>query len=340
MAERYVESLNRALHEMMADDERVYLIGEDVHDPYGGAFKVTRGLSTAYPNRVLGAPISEAAITGFAAGMALRGLRPVLEIMFGDFLTLAADQLVNGATKFNWMYNGRVTVPLVVRAPMGGRRGYGPTHSQSLETLFFNVPGLTILAPSHFHDPGALLRHAVLEDASPVLFVENKLLYPLRLEQPENGRAGDWHVEVVAPESPYPTLRLVADPAETPTVTLLAYGGMAPLALEAAMNALVRDEILVEVLLPSRVKPFPVADVAGFVRKSGRAVIAEESPREGGWGAEMAARLMESAFADLRAPIARVGAKETPIPASMPLEKHVLPQVADIEAALRAVARS
>ena len=173
---RYVESLNRALHQLMAEDERVFVMGEDIVDPYGGAFRVTNGLSSAYPDRVLATPISEASITGFATGMAMRGLRPILEIMFGDFLTLCADQIVNSATKFSWMYNGQVEVPLIIRTPMGGRRGYGPTHSQTLETLFLSVPGLTMVAPSHFHDPGELLRRAVLAGNGPVLFLENKLL--------------------------------------------------------------------------------------------------------------------------------------------------------------------
>src|SRR5690606_25722624 len=139
---------NAALHAAFAADENVLMLGEDLLDPYGGAFKVARGLSSAYPARVLTTPISEAAIVGLAAGMALRGLRPVVEIMFGDFITLAADQLVNHISKFRWMYNDRVNLPLVVRTPMGGRRGYGPTHSQSLEKLFLGVSGLRILAPS------------------------------------------------------------------------------------------------------------------------------------------------------------------------------------------------
>src|SRR5512139_3471341 len=173
----FLESLNAALHQAFAADERVYLLGEDVLDPYGGAFKVTRGLSSAFPGRVLTTPISEAGITGVAAGMALRGLRPVVEIMFGDFITLAADQLVNHIAKFRWMYNEQVRVPMVVRTPMGGRRGYGPTHSQTLEKLFLGVPGLRLLAPTALGDPGELLYNAVRTTEDPTLFIENKLLY-------------------------------------------------------------------------------------------------------------------------------------------------------------------
>ena len=151
-----LDSLNNALRLALAQDERVYLLGEDLLSPYGGAFKVARGLSDEFPGRVLTTPISEAGFTGLAVGMALGGLRPVVEIMFGDFITLAADQLINHAAKFAWMYNGNegepgrllAGAPLVLRTPMGGRRGYGPTHSQTLEKHFLGVPGLRVLAPS------------------------------------------------------------------------------------------------------------------------------------------------------------------------------------------------
>ncbi len=176
-------ALNSALRQALTQDERVLLMGEDLLDPYGGAFKVTRGLSEAFPDRVLTTPISEAGFVGVATGMALRGLRPVVEIMFGDFVTLIADQLVNHAAKFRWMYNDQVSVPLVVRTPMGGRRGYGPTHSQTLEKLFLGVPGLRVLAPCALGDPGKLLLDAILVDEDPVLFIENKLLYLSQVQE-------------------------------------------------------------------------------------------------------------------------------------------------------------
>lgn len=139
---KVLDSLNAALHGCLEADDSVVVLGEDILDPYGGAFKVTRGLSSAFPDRVVTTPVSEAGIVGLANGMALRGLRPVVEVMFGDFTTLVADQLINHAAKFAAMYGHRVSVPLVVRTPMGGRRGYGPTHSQTLEKLFLGVPGL------------------------------------------------------------------------------------------------------------------------------------------------------------------------------------------------------
>src|SRR3989338_1040020 len=132
---RYVESINLALHNLFSEDPRVMLIGEDLHDPYGGAFKVSRGLSTNFPDRVISTPISEAGLVGMGIGLGLRGFLPIVEIMFGDFVTLACDQIINSAVKFGSMYNGKVALPLVIRTPMGGRRGYGPTHSQTLEPL-------------------------------------------------------------------------------------------------------------------------------------------------------------------------------------------------------------
>ncbi len=143
----YLESLRTSLHAILEQDPRAVVLGEDILDPYGGAFKVTQGLSTRFPDRVFTTPISEAAIVGVSVGLALRGRHPIAEIMFGDFVTLAADQLINHAAKYAAMYNGRVRVPLVVRTPMGGGRGYGPTHSQSLERLFLGIPHLTVLAP-------------------------------------------------------------------------------------------------------------------------------------------------------------------------------------------------
>ncbi|MCL5958543.1 MAG: alpha-ketoacid dehydrogenase subunit beta [Chloroflexi bacterium] len=333
---RYVESLNNALHKMMDEDDRVFVLGEDILDPYGGAFRVTKGLSSCFPGRVITTPISEASITGFATGMALRGMRPVVEIMFGDFITLCADQIVNAASKLTRMYGEQVEVPLVIRAPMGGRRGYGPTHSQTLESLFLNVPGLTIVAPSHFHDPGELLHRAVLGSKGPILFVENKLLYPLPLSQPDGaGRIGDFFAEAIQNHSSdFPSISLRLTEGKRPDVTLIAYGGMAPLAAEAALKVFLHDEVVVEVIVPSLVKPFPLADVLPSAQASGKVVIAEEAVRTSGWGAELASQVYESAFNSLAAPIRRLGARELPIPSSRPLEDQVLPQVADIEAAI------
>lgn len=333
---RYVESLNNALHKLMRDNEKVFILGEDILDPYGGAFKVTKGLSSDFPDRVLTTPISEASIVGFATGMAMRGLLPIVEIMFGDFMTLCMDQIVNNATKFPWMYNGRVEVPLVIRTPMGGYRGYGPTHSQTLETLFLNVYGLKIIAPSHFHNPGDLLSTAILTEKQPVIFIESKVLYPQYLRPPDvNNKIDNFFVESFQNyDQKYNSISLRIVKEEKPDVTLIVYGGMAPFAIEAAFNVFMENEVIVEIIVPSIIKPIPLLDILLSVQKSKRVVIVEEGIRAFGWGSEIASLLYENTFDILLKPIVRVGAKEFPIPSSRLLEEQVLPQTADIMMAI------
>jgi pyruvate/2-oxoglutarate/acetoin dehydrogenase E1 component len=324
-----LESLNGALHDAMAADERVLVLGEDVLDPYGGAFKVTKGLSTAHPDRVLTTPVSEGGIVGVAAGMALRGLRPVVEIMFGDFTTLIVDQLANGAAKFGWMFDDQVQVPLVVRTPMGGRRGYGPTHSQSIEKLFCGVPGLRVLAAGAVTDPGALLR-AAIDDDGPVLFVENKVLYPMPVLDRSTAAEIELEVHEHVVGAPSCTLRVAG--GGPPTVTLAAHGHMAELARAALVELAYEHEVFAELVVVTQLAPCDVTAVAGSVARTGRLVVAEEATPAAGWGAEVVARLAEHDAAVLRH-VRRVAAAPVPIPASGRLEAEVLPDVGDIVAA-------
>jgi pyruvate/2-oxoglutarate/acetoin dehydrogenase E1 component len=337
---RYVESLNRALHQLMAEDPRVHLIGEDLLDPYGGAFKVAKGLSSAFPQQVISTPISEAAIVGLGIGMAMRGLRPIVEIMFGDFVTLCMDQIVNHAAKFPWIYNGQVQVPLTIRLPMGGRRGYGATHSQSLEALFMGVPLVRMVAPSHLHDPGDLLTSVVRDASDPVLFIENKLLYAQRLLDAEACRQehGFSMRAVGRAARDYPTLCLSMAPDETPEVILICYGGMVPYALDAAYRVFMEEEIVVQLVVPSLIKPIPAADLIPEISRCGKVMVVEEGVVTGGWGAEAASVIHEAAFDQLRRPVRRIGARETPIPSARTLEEAVLPQTRDIEQAIFALA--
>jgi pyruvate/2-oxoglutarate/acetoin dehydrogenase E1 component len=330
-----LDSLNRGLQRAMARDERVYLLGEDILDPYGGAFKVTRGLSSAYPARVISTPISEAAITGIAAGMALRGLRPVVEIMFGDFLTLAADQLINHAAKFRWMYNDQVRVPMLLRTPMGGRRGYGPTHSQSLEKLFLGVPGLRVLAPANLGDPGALLEHTILNSEDPVLFIENKLLYLLPVYEPEP--QGELEIETGGElDAPTYTLRVRGSPA--PTITLAAYGYMAELARQAILRLAYESEIFAELVVPTGLAPFELSPLLASLRRTHCLLTLEEGGLSAGWGAEAGARSAEALGPRLKK-LRRLAAKDLPIPASGPLEQAVLPDINRILCAARSMIR-
>ncbi|MEX2161881.1 MAG: transketolase C-terminal domain-containing protein [Anaerolineales bacterium] len=336
-----LEALNRGLHQAFAEDERVYLIGEDLLDPYGGAFKVGKGLSTKYPERVWTSPVSEAALAGVGAGMALRGLRPVVEIMFGDFSTLLADQLINSIAKFPGMYNGQAEVPLLIRTPMGGRRGYGPTHSQTLEKLYLGVPGLRTLAANNLADPGELLREAILEDNGPVLFIENKLLYLKPMLDSE--ALQDFEIEVrtaVGSYAPTHTLRLKGTPASS--LTLVAYGYMAELAREALLRLAFENEFFCELVVPSQLSPFGAegrldAALQASLETSGRVLAIEEGCYTLGWGAEILARAAQVFAGQLKA-AQRVAAADCPIPASAPLEEAALPSVQDIvDAALKMV---
>jgi pyruvate/2-oxoglutarate/acetoin dehydrogenase E1 component len=331
-----LESINAGLHQAFRSDPHVVLLGEDVLDPYGGAFKVSRGLSSAFPDRVLTTPISEAGIVGMAAGMALRGLRPVVEIMFGDFLTLAADQLINHTAKYRWMYNDQVTVPLVVRTPMGGRRGYGPTHSQTLEKHFLGVPGLQVLAPTTLGKPGALLAAAILDGRNPTLFVENKLQYLETL--PDEADLAEF--ELSASGDP-PNYRLKIRDAPTCDLTLAAYGYMADLARQAVLSLAYEDEIFAELLVPTRLAPFnptqELEQLLDSVRNSGRLLTIEEGTYPLGWGAELLAQVVQTPGITLKA-AGRVAARNLPVPASSELENTVLPQLNTIlEAARRLV---
>ncbi len=325
----YLQSLNSGLGRAFEADPRVLMLGEDLVDPYGGAFKVSRGLSTRFPGRVISTPISEAGITGVAAGMAVRGLRPVLEIMFGDFLTLCTDQIVNHITKFSLMYPG-VTVPLVIRTPMGGGRGYGATHSQSLEKMFLGVPGLTVVSPSLAHDPGALLQQAILGDDGPVLFVENKLLYG----QPLVGADGDpLSLQLLDEDSGYPTTIVRNLPRTPPDISVLSYGGTSR-TLFNVMRRLAAEELSIQAVLPARLRPVGLASIVAQVRKAPQLLFVEEGSAGFNWGSELAAQLYEQLWPVLKQPIRRLAAEDALIPCAAALEDAVLVNEDKIETAL------
>jgi pyruvate/2-oxoglutarate/acetoin dehydrogenase E1 component len=326
-----LESLNQGLHEALATDEKVIILGEDILDPYGGAFKVTQGLSSKFPERVLTTPISEAGVIGIAAGMALRGLRPVVEIMFGDFLTLGADQLINHVAKYRWMYNDQVRVPLVVRTPMGGRRGYGPTHSQTLEKHFLGTPGLQILAPTVLGSPGELLAKTILHTQDPVIFIENKLLYLEKIQ--DNAKLAEFELKTTG-EPPVYTLRIKDTPP--PQVTLAAYGYMAELTRRVMITLAYEDEIFTELVVFTGLSPFEISPLLSSIRQTRRLVTVEEGGLTMGWGAEILA-LSTARLGPALQSCHRVAAADLPIPASSPLEQAVLPDLSTIRQAVQNV---
>jgi pyruvate/2-oxoglutarate/acetoin dehydrogenase E1 component len=333
--QRCVHALNEALHGLLERRDDVYLLGEDVLDPYGGAFKVSQGLSDRFPGRVLTTPISEASLFGVAAGMAMRGKRPVLEIMFGDFIALGFDQIVNGIAKFREMFDEQVTVPLVVRTPMGGRRGYGPTHSQSLEKLLLGVPGIVVVAASECHDLGGLLADAV-EDDRPVFLIENKLMYGRPNRRPVDGYVDE--LRCIESPGPYPALTFSGNELGDAAATIATYGGMLPVVLEAATELILEHELFCEVVALSRLLPADLDPVLESVARTGMLVTAEEGGLTGGFGAEVAARVQELAWDDLRGPVRRIAARDGIIPAARGLEDAVLPGVTDVVDTIAALA--
>lgn len=311
----YREAIREAIREEMLRDENVFIMGEDI-GIYGGAFKVTQGLIEEFgEERVKDTPISEAAIAGAAAGSALTGMRPIAEIMFADFITISMDQLINQAAKIRYMFGGKAKVPMVLRAPQGSGTGAAGQHSQSLPALFMHIPGLKVVMPSTPYDAKGLLKAAVRDD-NPVVFLEHKLLYPMKGEVPED--------DYVVPLGKAEVKR------EGEDVTIIAGSIMVPRALEAA-EKLEAKGISVEVVDPRTYLPFDTETVVESVIKTGRVIIAEDDCKNSGWGAEVAAKIVESeAFDYLDAPIKRLAGLDTPIPYNPNLEKAVVPQVDDI----------
>jgi len=320
----YAEAIREALRQEMERDERVFLIGEDI-GVYGGAFGVTMGLLEQFgPERVIDTPISELGIAGAMTGAALAGMRPVGEIMFMDFITLASEQLVNQAAKIRFMFGGRATVPFVLRTPEGSGTGAAAQHSQSLENWFVHIPGLKVVAPSTPYDAKGLLI-ASIRDNNPVIFIEHKLLYKTKGPVPEESYTVPLSVSEVKREGR--------------DLTIVATSIMVRRALEAAQE-LSQEGIEVEVVDPRTLKPLDKETIIRSVIKTGRVLIVHEACKTGGYGGELAAIIAESeAFDYLDAPIMRLAGRDIPIPYNRTLEYHAVPQVENIVEAARQLAR-
>jgi pyruvate dehydrogenase E1 component beta subunit len=314
----FTQILRETLAAELRRDPSVFLMGEDI-GVYGGSFGVTRGLLDEFgPTRVRDTPISEQALTGVAIGAAVAGQRPVIEIMFMDFITLAVDQLVNMASKLHPIYG--VACPLVVRTPPGGGRGYGATHSQSLERLFAGVPGIKIAAPSNATDASGLLQTAI-RDNNPVLFLEHKLLYPQRFE-----------VEDELPKPiPFGFAKTVREGTD---VTIIAWSYMALAARQAAVQ-LAQEGIEAEVLDLLTLNPLDADALIESAKRTGRVLIVEEGPKTGGFAAEIAAQIFEGASDYLEKPIRRLASPDFPVPSAKNLEAACIPSVPQIVALAR-----
>jgi pyruvate/2-oxoglutarate/acetoin dehydrogenase E1 component len=316
----YREALRTALAEEMRRDSRVFVIGEEV-GRYGGAYAVTKGLLEEFgPERVVDTPISEASTVGLGVGAAVMGLRPVVELMYVDFIGLAGDQIANQMAKLRYMTGGQVRVPMVLRTQGGTGRSAGAQHSQSLESWLVHVPGLRVAMPATPADAKGLLKSAIRSD-DPVVFIEHKALYALKGEVPE----GEHLV-------PLGQARVVR---EGEALSIVTYSRMVHFALEAA-EALGGEGLQAEVIDLRTLNPLDMGTVLASVRKTHRALVVSEAHRTAGFSAELAARITEECFEDLEAPVVRVAAKDVPVPATH-LEKLSIPSPEEIASEARAL---
>ncbi|RFB35583.1 alpha-ketoacid dehydrogenase subunit beta [Brevibacillus sp. VP] len=316
----YLEAVREAMSQEMRVNPDVFLMGEDI-GIYGGAFGVSRGMIEEFgPERIRNTPISEAAIAGAAVGAAMTGMRPIMELQFSDFVTIAMDQLVNQAAKNRYMFGGKGKVPMVVRTPSGSGTGAAAQHTQSLEAWMAHIPGLKVVQPSTAYDVKGLLK-AAIDDNNPVIFYEHKLLYKI---------SGD------VPEESYSIPLGVADVKREGTdVTIVATAIMVHKALEAAAE-LEKEGISVEVIDPRTLVPLDTDTIIRSVKKTGKLIVVHEAVKFGGFGGEIASMIAESeAFDYLDAPIRRLGGKWIPMPYNPILEKAAIPQVPDIIQAVK-----
>ena len=320
---RLVQALNQTFKDLMSQNAKIMFIGEDVKSPYGGAFKVAQGLSDLFPDRVFNTPISEAAIVGIGCGLAMEGYYPFVEIMFGDFTTLILDQLLNHASKFRYMYNDQVTTNLVVRSPMGGGRGYGPTHSQTLDRHFMGIPGLRIVAINNLIEPMNVYRPLLNAGSEPTLLIENKLLYALNLREklPEG-------FKLLTSNETFPTVLLKPE-SNALDVTLIGYGGLSDTLVTVAERLFEEFDLIAQIICPTQIYPFSINPFLDLISDSKFLVLVEEGQGFAGFGAEVVAQIAETNAALLKR-VKRIVPQAIPIPACGPAEKEMLPNVDNI----------
>jgi pyruvate dehydrogenase E1 component beta subunit len=331
------EALREGIAEEMERDQRVFCIGEDigVTGGWGGAFTVTLGLEEKFPERMINTPIAELGFFGVAIGAALMGMRPIVDVQYGDFLLLASDQIINNAAKLRYMSGGAAKVPLVIRAPIGAT-GRGAQHAQSMERFFIGVPGLKVVAPSNAYDAKGLLKAAV-RDEDPVMIFEHKLLYGSRGARAE---AGGVDATSDVPDHDYTLpLNQAVVRREGSHITILAWLLMLHYALAAA-NQLAAEGINAEILDVRSLSSLDYQTIGSSVRKTGRVLIVEEGPKTGGVGAELAAGILEHFHDSLMAPVARLASPDIPVPFSPILENAYRPDVARIVEVARGLIKS
>jgi pyruvate dehydrogenase E1 component beta subunit len=316
----YRQALHDTLREALLQDEKVFLMGEEIGN-FEGSYKITAGLLKEFgPRRVVDTPICENGFVGMATGAAMLGLHPIVEIMTINFIILAMDEIVNHAAKIYYMFGGQCPIPMIIRTPGGGGQQLAATHSQNLEVWFAHIPGLKVVAPSTPADARGMLRTAV-RDPNPVIFVENLALYNVKGDVPD----GDYTV-------PFGQAKVTKEGKD---LTIISYSRMAAVALDVARRMEQENQLSVEVVDVRSLRPMDTQTIVNSVKKTNRAIVFEEDWRSFGIGAEIAATLQEEAFDDLDAPVKRVASVEVPLPYSKPLELAALTGAKQLVAAIQ-----
>ena len=328
---RYVERIKNAFYNQLESRNDVVFIGEDIRDPYGGAFKATKGLSPEFDKRVLNMPISEACMTGMAVGMGLNGFIPVVEMMFGDFVTLGFDQIINHASKYAWVYGDNIKIKMIIRVPSGAKRGYGPTHSQSLEKFLIGVPGIRVVAMSAPVDPLVFYKALFESIEEPTVVIENKKLYGQKNWLVEENRYNDFYIKEVNNYG-YPTLCLSVDPDNSPDAYIITYGGMVEDVCSAAYDLMIKEEIQVDVVVATQLSPVPIADLKELINKDSMIFVAEEGTMTAGVGAELIASCVEN---NIGKRYRRIATPDMPIPNGIVLENQIVPGKETIECTIK-----
>jgi len=313
---KYVSSINRCLDSLLSSRDNILIIGEDIVDPYGGAFGVTKGLSTKYPTKVISTPICEYSIIGMSIGLSLRGFIPIVEVMFGDFITLAIDQIINHASKYCSMYGEKLKLPIIIRTPMGGGRGYGPTHSQSLERMLLGIPNIYIVAPSIYNNPGRLLEYCISIE-KPVIFIENKMLYPEEIIDKSTEYLHFSHTDDIT------DIILIKnyDESYRSDISIVLYGGTT-IYLKNLLKKLKEEEIRVDVIIPSIISPISekvLYMITNCINKTKKCLFIEESSASFSWSSEIISLVKKEGTV-----LEKIGSVNSVIPSSKFLESKIL----------------
>ncbi|MES2217076.1 MAG: thiamine pyrophosphate-dependent enzyme [Pseudomonadota bacterium] len=311
--------LNKTFKDLMSKNSKILFIGEDVKSPYNGAFKISKDLSSLFPDQVFNTPISEAAIVGLGCGLALNGFWPIVEIMFGDFITLAFDQILNHISKFQYVYNEQVSIPLIIRTPMGGGRGYGATHSQTLDKHFMGIPGIKIIAINNLIHPRCVYQPLLTDNTMPVIVMENKILYTKKIR---TSAPTGFQFEHIA--EPYPII-VLSPVSNIADITIIGYGGLSDVLVEVINDLFIQHEILAQLICPIQIYPFEIQFIKEKLQSSKHIYVIEEGQGFAGFGAEIISQLVEKNGARTTQQLHRIYPPTMPIPASKPLEDLILP---------------